>query len=110
LFDRREFRSAALGRIKACSVCREDALTVSKVFVEAQKLRKAMKSHERALEWREFFMVASLVELSEEDTVDVAYRVAGMSRLSNSSHFFNYILFQRNLPRRNGILKLGKYY
>ncbi|KAF8339341.1 pol II transcription elongation factor [Amanita rubescens] len=58
LFDRREFRSAAV------------------VYVEAQKLPKAMKAHERALEWREVFTIASILEVPEEEIIDVGYRMA----------------------------------
>ncbi|KAK2463075.1 hypothetical protein APHAL10511_004730 [Amanita phalloides] len=58
LFDRREFRSAAVA------------------FVEARKLSKAMAAHERALEWRELFTIAFALELPEEKIVDIAYRIA----------------------------------
>ena len=69
-----------------------------------------MKSHERALEWRELFMIASLVESSEEEMAEIAYRVAGVLRVRNMNHFSKYLLLQRNLRQRNGILKLGKFY
>ncbi|KIL68708.1 hypothetical protein M378DRAFT_8174 [Amanita muscaria Koide BX008] len=52
---------------------RRDGLAV---FIEAQKLSKAMIAHERALEWRELFTIASLLGLAEEEIVNIAYRVA----------------------------------
>ncbi|KAF8627641.1 hypothetical protein AX15_004335 [Amanita polypyramis BW_CC] len=58
LFDRREFRSAAV------------------VFVEARKLPKAMIAHERALEWRELFTITYLLEVPGEEVVNIAYRIA----------------------------------
>ncbi|PFH52192.1 hypothetical protein AMATHDRAFT_74468 [Amanita thiersii Skay4041] len=58
LFERRDFRQAAL------------------VFVEAHKLPKAMLAHERALEWRELFNIAATVGTSEDEIIEVAYRLA----------------------------------
>ncbi len=52
-------------------------LMLVKVYVEAQKLPKAMKAHERALEWRELFTIASILEVPEEEIVDIGYRMAG---------------------------------
>jgi elongator complex protein 1 len=47
------------------------------VFVEAKRTRKAMISHEKALEWQELFNLAVLDEMDEEDIVAMGYRVAG---------------------------------
>ncbi|TFK65584.1 IkappaB kinase complex, IKAP component [Pluteus cervinus] len=58
LYDRREFRQAAL------------------VFCEAKKLHKAMISHEKGLEWREMFNIALDVDVSKEDVEAMAYRIA----------------------------------
>ncbi|EIN06431.1 IkappaB kinase complex IKAP component [Punctularia strigosozonata HHB-11173 SS5] len=58
LFDRREFKEAALA------------------FVEAKKLHKAMVAHERALSWRELFDIVIREHVSPEDIKDMAYRVS----------------------------------
>ncbi|KAF5354980.1 hypothetical protein D9756_005531 [Leucocoprinus leucothites] len=58
LYERREFRQAA------------------SVFIEANKPRKAMVAHEKALEWQELFMLAVLNDMSDTELVDTAYRVA----------------------------------
>ncbi|KAF8963616.1 IKI3 family-domain-containing protein [Flammula alnicola] len=59
LFERREFRQAAT------------------VFVEAKRINKAMIAHEKALEWQELFDLALLDhDMSEEDIVEMGYRVA----------------------------------
>ena len=36
-----------------------------------------MLAHERALEWQELFDIAVREDVSEEDIVDMGYRVAG---------------------------------
>ncbi|KAF9450112.1 IkappaB kinase complex, IKAP component [Macrolepiota fuliginosa MF-IS2] len=58
LYDRREFRQAA------------------SVFIEAKKGKKAMVAHEKALEWQELFMLAVENEMSDDEIVETAYRVA----------------------------------
>lgn len=52
-------------------------LHVDTVFTEAKKIEKAMTSHEKALEWQELFDLAQLSNISEEDLIAMAYRVAG---------------------------------
>ncbi|KAG1716214.1 hypothetical protein ID866_954 [Astraeus odoratus] len=58
LFERREYRQAAL------------------VFVEASDIRKAMVAHERALEWQELFELTAKETLSEDEIKDIAYRIS----------------------------------
>ncbi|KAJ7630747.1 pol II transcription elongation factor [Roridomyces roridus] len=58
LFERRDFRQAAL------------------VFTKAGILNKAMAAHEKCLEWQELFDLVARTEVPEEDVVDIAYRVA----------------------------------
>ncbi|EGO00816.1 hypothetical protein SERLA73DRAFT_50627 [Serpula lacrymans var. lacrymans S7.3] len=58
LFDRREFRQAAL------------------VFIEACEPLKAMVAHERALQWQELFELASREKVQEDELQGMAYRVA----------------------------------
>ncbi len=47
------------------------------VFIEANKKNKAMVAYEKALEWQELFMLVTQSEMSDDDTVETAYRVAG---------------------------------
>lgn len=47
------------------------------VFIEANKQKKAMVAHEKALEWQELFMLMSRSEVSDGDIVETAYRLAG---------------------------------
>lgn len=54
-------------------------LNVYIVFIEAQRMEKAMYSHEKALEWQELFDLAVLNEMPEENIVAMGYRVAGLS-------------------------------
>jgi elongator complex protein 1 len=51
---------------------------LSLVFIEAGQLKKGMVAHEKALEWQELFDIAVRENVSEEDTVDMGYRVAGV--------------------------------
>ena len=37
-----------------------------------------MNAHKRALEWREFFTLASVLETPEEEIIDFGYQIAGM--------------------------------
>jgi elongator complex protein 1 len=60
LFDRREFKQAAL------------------VFVEAEKPSKVMVAYEKSLEWQELFDLALRENRSEEDVIVMGYRVAGI--------------------------------
>jgi len=53
----------------------------SLVFIEAERLKKAMIAHERCLEWQELFDIAVREDFSETDLVDMGYRVAGMLSL-----------------------------
>ncbi|KAI6112013.1 pol II transcription elongation factor [Pisolithus croceorrhizus] len=59
LFDRREYRQAALA------------------FVEASDLRRAMVAHERALEWQELFQLSAKEVVPEDEVKEIAYRIAG---------------------------------
>jgi hypothetical protein len=36
-----------------------------------------MNAHKRALEWRELFTLASVLETPEEEIIDIGYRIAG---------------------------------
>ncbi|OJA14136.1 hypothetical protein AZE42_06727 [Rhizopogon vesiculosus] len=58
LFDRHEYHQAAT------------------VFVEASDARRAMVSHERALEWQELFELCLKEQLSDEEVIETAYRIA----------------------------------
>lgn len=58
LFERREFKQAA------------------EVFVEANKISKAMVSYEKCLQWQELFNLAVLENVGEEKLVEMGYRVA----------------------------------
>ncbi|KAH7928721.1 IkappaB kinase complex, IKAP component [Leucogyrophana mollusca] len=88
LFERRDFRQAAL------------------VFVEASNLRKAMVAHERALEWQEFFELASLEKIPEEEVKETAYRIAddlsAKKRFSESAR----VLFDYAKDVRQGVISL----
>ncbi|KAI6009884.1 pol II transcription elongation factor [Pisolithus marmoratus] len=59
LFDRRDYRQAAL------------------VFVEASDLRRAMVAHERALEWQELFQLSTKEKVPEDEVKEIAHRIAG---------------------------------
>ncbi|KAF5365923.1 hypothetical protein D9758_006686 [Tetrapyrgos nigripes] len=58
LFERKEFRQAA------------------SVFVEAGNFPKAMVSYERSLDWQDLFDLALQVGTSEDDILDIGYRVS----------------------------------
>ncbi|CAK5281923.1 unnamed protein product [Mycena citricolor] len=58
LFERRDFRQAA------------------SIFVQASATSKAMVAYEKGLEWQELFDLAGRTGISDEDVVDMAYRVA----------------------------------
>ncbi|KAF8661467.1 hypothetical protein AX16_001304 [Volvariella volvacea WC 439] len=58
LFERRDFRQAAVA------------------FIEAKRPPKALIAHEKALEWQELFDLAAELQTSAEDVDAMAYRVA----------------------------------
>ncbi|KAF8633329.1 hypothetical protein AX17_004501 [Amanita inopinata Kibby_2008] len=90
LFDRREFRSAAL------------------VFVEAQKYSKAMIAHERALEWRELFTIATLIDTPQDDIVEMGYRVA--EELTSKKRYWEagQVLLEYSKDVRQAVIALAE--
>jgi elongator complex protein 1 len=80
LFDRREFKQAALGkpvssqRVTSCLI----QCAIISVFVEAEKPSKVMVAYEKSLEWQELFDLALRENMSEEDVIVMGYRVAGI--------------------------------
>lgn len=58
LFDRHEYHQAAT------------------VFVEASDARRAMISHERALQWQELFELCVKEQLDGDEITEIAYRIA----------------------------------
>lgn len=63
-------------------------LTSVPVFRQANKLEKAMISHEKALDWQELFELAVQQGSSDEDLKSLAYRIAG----TRARRFFVCIL------------------
>ncbi|KZT27113.1 IkappaB kinase complex IKAP component [Neolentinus lepideus HHB14362 ss-1] len=59
LFERREFRQAALA------------------FLEADKRRKALIAYEKALDWQELFDVAISSDIADSEIVNMGWRVSG---------------------------------
>jgi elongator complex protein 1 len=45
--------------------------------MEANQQKKAMVTHEKALEWQELFMLALQTNMPDNEIIDTAYRVAG---------------------------------
>ena len=80
LFDRREFKQAALGKpvsSQRVTICLIQCAIIS-VFVEAEKPSKVMVAYEKSLEWEELFDLALRENMSEEDVIVMGYRVAGI--------------------------------
>jgi elongator complex protein 1 len=78
LFERREFRQAAAGKLVDTSVGLWLMFVALLVFTQAQNLFKAMLAHERALEWQELFDLAVRTKMAEGDMVVTGYRIAGL--------------------------------
>jgi elongator complex protein 1 len=51
--------------------------------MDAQRPQKAMLAYEKALLWRELFELTQLQKVDQEETVAMAYRVAGMHYFHN---------------------------
>ncbi|KAH7910038.1 pol II transcription elongation factor [Hygrophoropsis aurantiaca] len=88
LFERRDFRQAAL------------------IFIEASDVRKAIVAHERALEWQELFELSAKENMPDEEIKETAYRIAeelfAKKRFSESAR----VLFDYAKDTRQGVISL----
>lgn len=80
MFERREFKQAALG--KSVLMFFTHVTHTLLVFTEAKKPSKVMIAYEKALEWQQLFDVASRESVPEDDIKSMAYRIAGLSSLT----------------------------
>ena len=78
LFERRDFRQAALGELSLSFLLDQYSPPPPIVFIDAQLPRKALVAFERALLWRDLFDLALREKLDEDEIQDMAYRIAGM--------------------------------
>ena len=58
---------------------------------------KAMIAHEKGLQWQELFCLAAQVEMTDEDVIDMGYRVAGVCW--NRYLMLMSLIFLKNLQR-----------
>ena len=77
LYERRDFREAALGLSVYAEHMSIYLRLILTVFRQAKKMQKAMLAHEKALEWQEVFELALQESLSAEELKEIGYRLAG---------------------------------